>query len=102
MPCSCGIGLVAFVDEHQRIVRQIIEQRGRRFARQPSGKMPRIILDAVAVADLLHHFEIEHGALVQPLRLDQLALLFQLRTPPFQLRVDAVHGASPSSLRDIT
>ena len=63
-------GLVAFVDEHERIVRQIIEQRGRRLAGQPAGKMARVVLDAVAVADLLDHFEIEHGALLQPLRFD--------------------------------
>jgi hypothetical protein len=69
----------------RRIVRQVVEQRGRRFARQASGKMARIILDAVAVADLLHHFEIEHGALIEALRFDELALLFELRTPPVEL-----------------
>ena len=45
-------GLVRFVDEHQGVVRQVIEQRRRRLARQASGEMARIILDAVAVADL--------------------------------------------------
>ena len=57
-------GLVAFVEEHERVVRQIVEQRGRRFARQPSGEVARVVFDAVAVADLLDHFEIEHGALL--------------------------------------
>ena len=92
-------GLMALVDEHDRIVRQVIEQRGRRFAGQPSGKMPRIILDAVAVADLFHHFEIEHGALVQPLRLDQLALRFELRTPRFELGLDRLDGRFFGQLR---
>ena len=88
------IGLVALVDEHDRIVRQVIEQRGRRFAGQTSGKMARIVLDAVAVADLFHHFEIEHGALVQALRFDQLALGFQLRPPRFQFGLDRSTAAS--------
>ena len=91
--------LVAFVEEHQGVVRQVIEQRGRRLPRQASGKVPRVVLDAVAVADLLDHLQIEHGALVQPLRLDQLALFFQLRLPPLQLRADARHGALACLLR---
>ena len=41
-------GLVRFVDEHQEIARKIIQQGWRRLARQPSGKVARIILDAVA------------------------------------------------------
>ena len=72
-------GLVAFVEEHQRIVRKIIEQRGRGLAGQAAGKMARIILDAVAVADLADHFQIEHGALPEALGLDPLALLFRAR-----------------------
>ncbi len=92
-------GLVAFVDQDQRIVRQIIEQGGRRFARQASRKMPRVILDPVAIADLLHHFQIEHGALPQALRLDQLALLLQFLVPPIQLGQDAGHCRIAGLLR---
>ena len=33
--------LVALVDYDQRVVRQIVEQRGRRLAGQPAGKVPR-------------------------------------------------------------
>ena len=92
--------LVAFVDEHQRVMRQIIEQRGRRLARQASGEMARIILDAVAIADLADHLQVEHGALPQALRLDPLALLFEFAFPPVQLvlRCCAAPGrASPAS-----
>src|SRR2546425_73682 len=60
--------LMALIEQDERVGREIVEQRGRSFAREPSRKMARIILDPVAVSDLLHHFEIEHGALVQPLR----------------------------------
>ena len=86
-------GLVAFVQEQQMIVGEIIEQCRRRFARQASGKMARIIFDAVAIADLADHLQIEHGALVQALRFHQLAALFEFLLPPFQLRLDAAQRA---------
>src|ERR1039458_8531824 len=41
------------------------------------GKVARVVFDAVTVADLLHHFQVEHGALVQALGFHQLALLLQ-------------------------
>ena len=96
-------GLMAFVDEDQVIVGQIIEQRGRRFAGQASGEMARIVFDAVAVADLPDHFQIEHGALVEALRFDQLAALFQLLLPPLELAsrcCAAPARESPASLRN--
>ena len=43
--------------------------RRRRRTRLAAGQMARVVLDAVAVADLLDHLEIEHRPLVQPLRL---------------------------------
>ena len=48
---------------------------------EPGGrpdKMPRIILDAVAEAHLLHHLEIVFRAHFEPLRLEQFALRFEL------------------------
>ena len=43
-------------------------------------------------AGRLHHFEIEHGALLEPLRFEQAAGLDELVQPPFQLGLDAVDG----------
>src|SRR5689334_10488564 len=83
--------LVALVYEHHGIMRKVVEQSRRRFAGKTSGKVPRVILDAMAVPDLFHHFEIEHGPLVKPLRLDQLSLSLQLRTPNLQLRPNRLH-----------
>ena len=57
--------------------------------------MPGIIFDAVAVADLAHHFQVEHGALIEPLRLDDLPLLVELLLPPVQLGQDTAHGLFP-------
>ena len=81
-------GLMALVQEHQRIVGKIIEQRRRRLSGQASGKMARIIFDAVAITDLLDHFEIEHGALPQALPFDALAFLIEFALPPMQLVFD--------------
>ena len=54
-------GLVRFVDEEQIIRRDVIEQRGRRFAGQAAGHVARIIFDAVAIADGAHHLDVEHA-----------------------------------------
>jgi hypothetical protein len=42
--------------------------------RAAAGEIARIVLDAGAGAGGFHHFEIEGGALLQPLRFQQLAL----------------------------
>jgi hypothetical protein len=36
--------------------------------------MPRVVLDALAEAHLVEHLEVEAGALLDALRLDQLAV----------------------------
>jgi hypothetical protein len=52
--------------------------------------MARIVLDAVAIADLTDHFEIEHGALVEALSFHQLALPLQFLVPHAQFFFDAL------------
>ena len=69
---------VGFVGEDNGIVGDEFEQRGRRLARRAAGQVARIVLDPVADAGRLQHFEIEVGALFQPLRLQQLAFVDQL------------------------
>src|ERR1017187_6858274 len=83
--------LVGFVDEQHVVARYVIQQRRRRFARQAPGKVARVVLDAVAVAHLLDHLEIEARALMNALRLDDPSLLLQLRFPPRQLFQDGLH-----------
>ena len=39
-PVQLGNGLMALIQEHEGIVRQVIKQRGRRFAGQAAGEMP--------------------------------------------------------------
>ena len=54
--------------------------------------MPRIVLDPVAVADLPDHLEIEHRALVQPLRLEHPSLVLEEVAALGQLGLDRLGG----------
>ena len=54
--------------------------------------MPRVVLDARAVADLQEHLHVVPGARRQPLGLQQLALLLQLLEPLLQLLADRLDG----------
>ncbi len=65
---------VRFVDERQRVSGQIVDQRRRRLARRASRQVTRVVLDALAEPDLDHHLDVEAGALLDPLRFDQLGL----------------------------
>ena len=79
---------MAFVDHQQRIVRQVVEQARRRFAGLAVGQIARVVLDTAAVAELLHHLQIETRALFQPLRFDQFVLLFQIAQAVAQFFAD--------------
>ena len=89
-------GLVRFVDEHQVIAGEIIQQSRRRLARHSSGEMARIIFNAVAVAHHLNHFQIKLHALVDALCFDGAALFFQLHFPPCQFFFDGLDGGDTS------
>ena len=79
---------MAFVDDQQRVLGQIFEQRRRRLARLAARQIAGIILDAGAGAGRLDHLDIELRALLQPLRLQQFALGVKLLQPDFELGLD--------------
>src|SRR2546426_1664216 len=54
--------------------------------------MTRIILNTVAVADLLHHFHIEQRSLMHALRFKQAALLLEQCFPSGKLALDRLHS----------
>ena len=83
-------GDVALVDENQRVVGHVFEQRRRRLAGLAAGEIARIILDAGAGAGRLHHFEIVQRALLEPLRLEQPAGGVELFEALPQFELDAV------------
>jgi hypothetical protein len=65
---------VAFVDDEERVLRQIVQEGRRGLAGRTAGEVPRVVLDAVAVPDFLDHLEVEHRPLVQALRLEHFSL----------------------------
>ena len=78
-------GDVALVGEDERVVGQVFEQGRRRLAGLAAGEIARIVLDAGAGAGRLQHLEVEHGALLEPLRLQQAAGVVELVEPLLQL-----------------
>ena len=75
----------------KRIVGQIFEQGRRRLARQAAGEEAGVILDARAAAGRGDHLEVEIGALLEPLQLEQLALDLQFLEPLGKLVADRLH-----------
>ena len=86
-----GYGHVAFVDDQQIVVGEIVEQGERRVARAAAVDVHRVVLDAVAVPHLLDHLEVVLGAHAQPLCLEQLPFGLELGEPLLQLGLDAQH-----------
>ena len=82
---------VTLVDHDQEVLGEVVEQRERRLAEVAAVDVHRVVLDAVAVADLADHLEVVLGAHPQPLRLEQLAFLLEPRQPLLQLGLDLDH-----------
>ena len=83
---------MAFVDHQQEILWKIIQQGKGRLAWGAAVKIPGIVLDALAVADLLHHFHIVAGPLFQPLGFHQPVRSLQLRHPGFHIFFNLLEG----------
>jgi hypothetical protein len=84
--------LVGLVHDQDEVLGHVVDQARRRLARLAVGKMPRVVLDAVAEAHLLEHLQVVERALLEALALEQLALPLQLRQALAQLLPDRVHG----------
>ena len=84
-------GDVALVDEHQRVVGHVFEQRRRRLAGLAAGEIARIVLDAGAAAGRLHHFEIEEWCAARAAALPAAGRRrCSCVEPPLQLGLDAL------------
>jgi len=76
-----GDGDVGLVDEDEEVAGEVVEERGGWFAGEAAAEVARVVFDAVAEADGLDHFEVEAGALVDALGLDEAVLFFELGFP---------------------
>src|SRR5208283_394890 len=65
---------VAFVNEKQPVLREIVEQRVWRCSRRAAVKVPGVVFNSVAKADFDQHFEIKTGPFLDALCLQKLAL----------------------------
>ncbi len=85
--------LVALVHDQERVLGQVVQQRRRRLARRAPGQVPRVVLDAMAVANLVDHLEVEHRPLVDTLGLEQLPFGLEGRPVLDQFRLDGLDGS---------
>src|SRR5216683_4650116 len=93
---------MGLVDDHQKILRKVVDQSWRWLAPLASRKMAAVILDAVAIAQLPHHLEIEQRPLRQPLRFEQSVLRTQLGQALVELLADVLHRFEEAlSRRDV-
>jgi hypothetical protein len=83
---------VRLVDDHEEVVREVVDQASRTLARLPSRERARVILDARAVPDLLQHFHVVLGPHTESLRFEELSLVLELPEPLRQL---LANGAQP-------
>ena len=70
-------GLMRLVDQDEEVARKVVEERVRGGAGRAPVEDPRVVLDPVAVAELLHHLEVVLGSLADPVRFEQLSLRFE-------------------------
>ena len=84
---------VALVDKEQKVLRKIVQQRHRRAAGGAAADDARIVLDAGAVAELLHHLNVIVRALADALRLEELTLLLERFHARVALGADLADGA---------
>ena len=83
---------MAFIHDQQSVFGQIFEQRGWWFARVAACQVAAVIFNTFAGTSGFHHFNVEDGALFQPLRFQQFAFRMQLRQMFLQFILDARDG----------
>ena len=82
------------IDHDEEIFREVVQERKWRLAGLPVRHVAGIILDAGAVSDLLHHFQVIIRPLLETLRLQELILIPELFEPPIQLLLDRRDGTA--------
>src|SRR5262249_4030264 len=91
-PSHLRHGHMRFVHHQEEIFGKEVQKRVGRLAWLTVAEPAGIVLDSGAVTYLKQHLDVEAGSCGQPLRLQQFALLSQLRQPGFQLTANSGHG----------
>ena len=84
---------MGFVDEDQKILREVVQQRKRRFAGLTAIKVAGVILDSAAIADFMHHLEVIMGALLETLCFQQPVVIAEILELDFQIVFDIFQTA---------
>ena len=79
---------VRFIDEQQKILGEVIQQRAGLAAGRAARHDARIILDALAHADLAEHLDVVARALLDALRLKQLSVFLKITDAVLHFRLD--------------
>ncbi len=85
-----GHGDMRLINHQQRVLWQVIKECGRWLARSATRKVPRIVLDALAVAKLLNHLKVKARSLFQALGLHQLVGVRQFLYPVTHFIFDVI------------
>ena len=79
------------VDDAQHVFGEVVDERIGGLAGGAAVEVARVVLDARAVAHLLHHLEVVARALLDALGLDELALRLELLDLLLHLHLDVLH-----------
>ena len=91
---------MGLVDEEDEVVGEVVDQRVGRASRGTAIEDARVVLDAGAEAELTHHLHVVAGALLEPVRLELLAVLLEVRDLVAHLALDLVDRALHRLLLD--
>ena len=90
-PAGLRHGDVRLIQHQQVILREEVQEGAGARAGRAGGQVPRVILDAGAEPHLLHHLQVVFGAHLDPLRLQQFAVLLEPRDALAQLLPNGQH-----------
>ena len=79
---------MTLVDEEEKIIRKIVDQRHGGRAHRTIGQHTGVVLNTAAMSQLPQHFDIVHGALLQPLGFHQHIVFFKIFQPLLQFPFD--------------
>ena len=83
--------LVGLIDHHDKIIREVIDQRVRRLPRRKPCQMPGIVLDPGTESRLFEHFYIKVRPLRDALRFQELVLTLEFLHALVQFFLDIMH-----------
>ena len=83
---------VRLVDDAEHVAREVVDQRVRGLARPAAVHVPRVVLDAGAVAHGLEHLDVVAGPLAQALRLEDHVVVLQLLDAVLELLLYRLDG----------